>query len=181
MHGSLCSMAGKSHWSSFIQISEQQLPFVLKNQQISVEGGTFVIHSLEDLSELKRTLATPNLPSLLSPVTSPNPHLKPATLILSEMNSDSVGDWGLTFFVTRAGECIFLAVTQQGRRLPKSMNRIYGFPRTARQPGSKSSHPACKKLAHSCRFMAVMNLVERTSWRRLPTTTTAMDLRLCVS
>ena len=29
------------------------------------------------------------------------------------MITDPVGDWGLTFFVTTTGECIFLAVTQQ--------------------------------------------------------------------
>ena len=73
----------------------------------------FVASSLADLSELKRTLATQTLPNLLSQVTSFNAHLKPETLISSEMITDPVGDWGLTFFVTRAGECIFLAVTQQ--------------------------------------------------------------------
>ena len=72
-----------------------------------------MISTSEDLSELKRTLSAEILPKLLSQVTSSNAHLKPATLILSEMITDPVGDWGLTFFVTRAGECIFLAVTQQ--------------------------------------------------------------------
>ena len=48
------------------QISEQQLPFVLKNQQTFGGGGTFVVSSLEDLSELKHTLATQTLPKLLS-------------------------------------------------------------------------------------------------------------------
>lgn len=95
------------------QISEQQLPFVLKNQQTFGGGGTFVVSSPEDLSELKRTLSTQTLPKLLSQVNSSNAHLKPATLILSEVVTDPVGDWGLTFFVTRAGECIFLAVTEQ--------------------------------------------------------------------
>ena len=95
------------------QVSEQQLPFVLKNQQTFGGGGTFVVFSPEDLAELKRTLATQTLPKLLSQVTSSNAHLKPGTLILSEMITDPVGDWGLTFFVTRAGECFFLAVTQQ--------------------------------------------------------------------
>ena len=104
----------ESHISRLLsQISGQPLPFVLKNQQTFGGGGTFVVSSLEDLSELKRTLATQTLPKLLSQVTSSNAHLKPATLILSEMITDPVGDWGLTFFVTRAGECIFLAVTQQ--------------------------------------------------------------------
>lgn len=95
------------------QISVQRLPFVLKNQQTFGGGGTFVVFSPEDLAELKHTLSTRILPKLLSQVNSSNAHLKPATLILSEMIRDPVGDWGLTFFVTRAGECIFLAVTPQ--------------------------------------------------------------------
>lgn len=72
-----------------------------------------MISSPKDLSELRRTLSTQILSKLLSQVISANAHLKPATLIVSEMIKDPVGDWGLTFFVTRAGECIFLAVTQQ--------------------------------------------------------------------
>ena len=94
-------------------ISEQRLPFVLKYQQTFGGGGTFAVASPEDLSELKRTLSTQTLPKLLSQVNPSNAHLKPATLILSEMIKDPVGDWGLTFFVTRTGECVFLAVTQQ--------------------------------------------------------------------
>lgn len=95
------------------QISEQRLPFLLKCQQTFGGGGTFVVSSPEDLAELKRILSTHILPKLLSQVNSSNAHLKPATLILSDMIRDPVGDWGLTFFVTKAGECIFLAVTQQ--------------------------------------------------------------------
>lgn len=95
------------------QISEQRLPFVLKNQQTFGGGGTFLVASPEDLSELKRTLSTRTLPKLLSHVNASNAHLEPATLILSEMITNILGDWGLSFFVTRAGECIFLAVTQQ--------------------------------------------------------------------
>jgi hypothetical protein len=104
----------ESHISRLLsQISEQRLPFVLKNQQTFGGGGTFVVSSPEDLSELKRTLSTQTLPKLLSQVNSSNAHLKPATLIISEMIEDPLGDWGLTFFVTRTGDCIFLAVTEQ--------------------------------------------------------------------
>ncbi|KAL8706969.1 MAG: hypothetical protein Q9201_000017 [Fulgogasparrea decipioides] len=95
------------------QISSQPLPFVLKNQQTYAGGGTFVVSSQEDLKELQSTLSTQTLPKLFSQVNSCNAHLKPATLIMSEMITNIIGDWGLTFFVTRAGECIFLALTQQ--------------------------------------------------------------------
>ena len=104
----------ESHISRFLcKISEQQCPFSLKNQQTFGRGGTFGVSCLEDLSELERNPASQILPKLLSQVTSCNAYLKPGTLILSEMITDPVGDFGLTFFVTRVGECIFLAVTQQ--------------------------------------------------------------------
>ncbi|KAG8528512.1 uncharacterized protein KY384_007430 [Bacidia gigantensis] len=94
-------------------LSTQPLPIVLKNQQTFGGGGTFAITSPEELAEVKSTLNSQVLPKLLSQVNSSNAHLKPATMILSEMVTDPVGDWGLTFFVTKSGERIFLAVTQQ--------------------------------------------------------------------
>lgn len=94
-------------------LSAQQLPFVLKNQQTFGGGGTFVVSTHKDLSELQSTLSSRLLPKLLSQVNSSNAHLKPATLILSKLIKDPIGDWGLTFFVTKAGQCIILALTQQ--------------------------------------------------------------------
>ena len=94
-------------------IASQDLPFVLKNQQTFGGGGTYVVASEEDLQQLRETLRSLVLPKLYSQVNSSNAHLKPATLILSEMITDPVGDCGLTFFVTRTGECVFLALTQQ--------------------------------------------------------------------
>ena len=95
------------------QVSAHPFPFVLKNQQTFGGGGTFVVSSSEELSELRTTLSTRILPKLLSEVDASNAHLKPATLILSEMITDPIGDWGLTFFITKSGECVFLAVTEQ--------------------------------------------------------------------
>lgn len=95
------------------ELSIQPLPFVLKNQQTFGGGGTFAISTPEDLSELKTNLSTRILPKLLSQVNSSNAHLKPATLVVSNMVINPIGDWGLTFFVTRAGECVFLSLTQQ--------------------------------------------------------------------
>ncbi|KAL8900822.1 MAG: hypothetical protein Q9207_005513 [Kuettlingeria erythrocarpa] len=95
------------------RVSAQPLPFVLKNQQTFGGGGTFMVSSPEELSTLTQTLRTQILPKLLSEVDASNAHLKPATLILSEMVTDPIGDWGLTFFVTRSGKCVFLAATEQ--------------------------------------------------------------------
>ena len=86
---------------------------MLKNQQTFGGGGTFVISSSADLQDLQTALSTRILPKLLSQVNSSNAHLKPATLILSDMVTDPVGDCGLTFFVTKSGTCVFLALTQQ--------------------------------------------------------------------
>lgn len=94
-------------------LSSQQLPFVLKFQQSFGGGGIFIITSPDELSELELTLSTLILPKLLSRINASNAHLKPATLVVSEMIRDPIGNWGLTFFLTRAGKCIFLAVSQQ--------------------------------------------------------------------
>ena len=87
------------HISRFLsQISEQQLPLILQNQQTIGGGGTFVISALEDQSKLKRTLATQTLSKIPSQVTSSNAQSKPGPSTLSEMIVDPVSDRGLTFF-----------------------------------------------------------------------------------
>lgn len=102
-------------WISDIltRIYAHPIPFVLKTQQGVGGGGTFIVSSPAELSKLKATLSTVLLPKLLSSVVSPNAYLNPASLILSEMVTDPIGNWGLTFFVTRAGACVFLAATHQ--------------------------------------------------------------------
>jgi len=95
------------------RVSSQQIPFVLKSQQTFAGGGTWVVSTSEDLSELEVALSSRVLPKLLSQVKMSNAHLKPATLVVSELIKDPVGDWGITFFVTKVGECMFLAATQQ--------------------------------------------------------------------
>ena len=72
-----------------------------------------MVSTQEDLRELQDALSSRILPKLLSQVNSFNAHLKPATLILSDMNTNPIGNYGLTFFVTKSGECVFLALTQQ--------------------------------------------------------------------
>lgn len=95
------------------RVASQQLPFVLKFQQSHGGGGTFVITSPKERSDLEHDLATLILSKLYSRVNPTNAYLKPATIILSEMIQNPVGNWALTFFVTRTGRTIFLAVTEQ--------------------------------------------------------------------
>ncbi|KAL9599990.1 MAG: hypothetical protein Q9219_003459 [cf. Caloplaca sp. 3 TL-2023] len=97
----------------FSWLSGQNIPFVLKLQQTFGGAGTFMVTSPEDLSNIKREFTDIILPKLLPQVTSSNARLKPATLIASELIKDPIGDWGLTFFLTKTGRCIFLAVTEQ--------------------------------------------------------------------
>ncbi|KAL8926892.1 MAG: hypothetical protein Q9208_002701 [Pyrenodesmia sp. 3 TL-2023] len=95
------------------RVTAQPIPFVLKTQQGFGGAGTIAVSSSKELSELKARLSTLILPKLLSSVVTRNAYLNPATLVLSEMVTDIIGNWGLTFFVTKAGACVFLAATQQ--------------------------------------------------------------------
>ena len=95
------------------QLSQQTLPFVFKNNQTFSRGATHVVSNREDLPKLKDALSSRILPKLLAQVTPSNAHLKPATLVVSEMVEEPIGNWALTFFVTEAGKCLFLGATQQ--------------------------------------------------------------------
>ena len=95
------------------RISRQPIPFICKNQQTFGGGGTFQVSTEEDRKQLIEKLSSQILPKLLSQVTPENAHLHPATILLSELVDSPIADIGLTFFITKAGETIFLAVTEQ--------------------------------------------------------------------
>ena len=95
------------------RMSSQQLPFVLKLQQTFGGSGTYLIRDCEDLAKVQLQLANIILPKLFSQVNASNAHLHPATIVLSEMIQDPVGNWGLTFFLTQRGRCIFLGASYQ--------------------------------------------------------------------
>ena len=100
-----------SHITS--KVSAHPLPFVVKYQQTLGGGGTFFVLSQDDRSKLNHNLSTRLLPKLLSQVTPANEHLQPATLLLSSVVTDPVGDYGLTFFLTHSGECVFISLSDQ--------------------------------------------------------------------
>jgi hypothetical protein len=91
------------------------IPFVLKNQQTFGGAGTWVVNSEEDKTDLLEVLSGKDgvLRKMLARVTEANHHLKPATIIISEIVKDPIGDYGITFFVTDKGEAIFLGVSEQ--------------------------------------------------------------------
>ena len=94
-------------------VKTPSLPFVLKNQQAFAGAGTFMVKDEKKRKELLQTLEDGLLRKLFSQITSENHHLKPGTILLSDMVDDPSEDYGLTFFATEEGKPIFLAVSEQ--------------------------------------------------------------------
>lgn len=96
-------------------VRRKPVPFVLKNQQTFGGAGTWVVHSEEDKADLVEVLSGEDgvLRKMLARVTEMNHHLKPATIIISDVVKDPIGDYGVTFFVTDKGQAIFLGASEQ--------------------------------------------------------------------
>ncbi|RYP75778.1 hypothetical protein DL770_007345 [Monosporascus sp. CRB-9-2] len=95
-------------------LSAHSLPFVFKNQQAYGGAGTYLIRTEADRDKLLRDLQGGILRRLLSSITHTNKHLRPATILLSDLVDDPIGNYGLSFFVSDDdSELIFLAVTEQ--------------------------------------------------------------------
>jgi hypothetical protein len=94
-------------------LKSRKLPFVLKNQQTFGGAGTYFVSGERERDRLVEDLSGGLLRKLFSQVTADNHHLKPGTVLLSDMVADPIGDYGLTFFVTEDGDAIFLAVSEQ--------------------------------------------------------------------
>ena len=95
------------------RLLSRSLPFVLRNQQTFGGAGTYVVTNEEERSKLVQDFSSGLLRKLYSQVTAQNYRLKPGTILLSDLVSDPIGDYGLTFFVTENGGAIFLAVSEQ--------------------------------------------------------------------
>lgn len=114
-------------------IHSRPVPFVVKTQQAFGGAGTWLVPDAEQKSRLLvdlsgKTSADPDsdsskesndhgngiLRKLLSQLTPANAHLAPATILLTDLVPDPVGDYGLTFVVTESGgKPIFLAAAEQ--------------------------------------------------------------------
>ncbi|KAH8902984.1 hypothetical protein BR93DRAFT_886197 [Coniochaeta sp. PMI_546] len=96
-------------------IRRKPVPFVMKNQQTFGGAGTWVVHSEEGKADLLGILAGEDgvLRKMLAQVTEANRHLKPATIIISDIVKDPIGDYGVTFFVNDRGEAAFLGASEQ--------------------------------------------------------------------
>ncbi|KAK4234587.1 hypothetical protein C8A03DRAFT_18537 [Achaetomium macrosporum] len=110
-------------------VRARPVPFVFKTQQAFGGAGTWLVTSDEKKSQLLAELSgeqqqPPNhhsnndddnslLRKLLPLLTPSNAHLHPTTVLLTDLVSSPAGDYGLTFFVTSAGEALFLAAAEQ--------------------------------------------------------------------
>lgn len=95
-------------------IESQSLPFVFKNQQTFGGAGTYIIIKEQDRNQLLEELLQGKiLTRMLSHITSENQHLRPGTVLLTEMIEDPVADYGITFFVGESGPAMFLAASEQ--------------------------------------------------------------------
>jgi hypothetical protein len=126
-------------------VAEHPIPYVFKNNQSFAGGGTIVVSTEDERETLLHDLTSHMLPKLLALVDTKNAHLKPATILLSDMIIDPIGDYGLTFFVTQTGHCVFISVSEQFVDSKKAWI------------GSRISYPAQEKLEK--RFGDIMHQI----------------------
>jgi hypothetical protein len=101
-------------------VRDRPIPFVFKTQQAFGGAGTWLVTSPEKKDQLLTEL-TGNPPDqndgllrkLLPLLTPANAHLRPTTVLLTDLISNPAGDYGLTFVVTASGEALFLAAAEQ--------------------------------------------------------------------
>jgi hypothetical protein len=95
-------------------LKSHPLPFVLKNQATFGGAGTFIIKTEQERQNIIDDMGNGFLSRLLSAVNARNSHLEPATMLLSELIQDPIGDYGVTFFVNEKGRApTFLGVSKQ--------------------------------------------------------------------
>ncbi|RBR23588.1 uncharacterized protein FIESC28_03601 [Fusarium coffeatum] len=96
-------------------LKSQLLPFVLKNQATFGGAGTFIVKTEQERQNIiDDDMRNGFLNRLLSAVNARNSHLEPATMLLSDLVQDPIGDYGVTFFVNEKGsKPTFLGVSKQ--------------------------------------------------------------------
>ncbi|KAJ4041139.1 hypothetical protein NW758_008031 [Fusarium oxysporum] len=95
-------------------LKSHPLPFVLKSQATFGGAGTFIAKTEEERQKIIDNLGKGFLGRLLSSVNADNSHLEPATMLLSGMIQNPIGDYGMTVFNNKKGqEPVFLGVSKQ--------------------------------------------------------------------
>jgi hypothetical protein len=96
-------------------VERRPAPFVFKYQQTFGGAGTWVVAAEQQKQDLLKDLSSEDgaLRKLLSQVTESNHHLKPGSVIISDLVKNPISDYGLTFIVTDNGDAMFLAASEQ--------------------------------------------------------------------
>jgi hypothetical protein len=89
-----------------------EIPFVVKSQQSSSGGGTYLIRSEGQRASCINKMRSTALPVLVSSINSSNKHLLPAYIIITDY-IHAVRSSGVSFFVTQSGQHHFLGATRQ--------------------------------------------------------------------
>ncbi|MCJ1333832.1 hypothetical protein MMC10_010538 [Thelotrema lepadinum] len=97
----------------FHAVSRRPIPFVMKTQQAYGGAGTYIITQDSDRNELIKAFTSDLFHRVLSSITPENMHMKPGSVLISEFDTDPVGNYGLSFFVTVGGGAIFVGVSEQ--------------------------------------------------------------------
>lgn len=97
------------------EVEGRSPPFAFKTQQTLGGGGTWIVGSERDKRQLLQHLASEDgiVRKLLPQLREANAHLRPGSMLLSELVRDPVGNYGVTFYVTDAGGVIFMGVSEQ--------------------------------------------------------------------
>lgn len=89
-----------------------EIPFVVKSQQSSSGGGTYLVRSEDERTSCIVKMKSTALPVLVSSINSSNKHLLPADLIITDY-IPAIRSSGVSFFVTQNGHHHFLSATRQ--------------------------------------------------------------------
>lgn len=97
-------------------VEGRAVPFAFKTQQTFGGGGTWLVGSDREKRRLLRRLAEDDdgvVRRLLPLVDRGNHHLRPGSVLLSDLVRDPIGNHGATFCVTEAGGVVFMGVSEQ--------------------------------------------------------------------
>lgn len=94
-------------------LKSRELPYVVKLHSSIGGGGAWILTSESERQDFLRQAETVIFPKVLSTWTALNKDLKPATVLLMDYVENILHSWGLTFFITRTGQPIFLSASDQ--------------------------------------------------------------------
>lgn len=96
-------------------VERRNIPFAFKTQQSLGGGGTWIVSSVQEKRELLQSLSDEEgiIQKLLALLNESNHHLGAASMVLSDLVKDIIGNYGATFFVTDSGGVLFMGISEQ--------------------------------------------------------------------